>query len=293
MLLAAAGFGTLGIFGKLAFDAGLNTPTLLTYRFILATALLLGFLAVTGRGEVISGQAISVAVSLGVAYTLLAAGFFWGLEYIPAGLAAITLYTYPVYVYLIAVIVLGERITHRKLTAMLLAMGGVAAIYVLDLGAVDVRGIVLVSLAAIAYAVYTTGSREAVSSIDADVLATIAMAVTAVCFLAFGLWSNTLAVPNGTDQWAIIVGIAIVGTAAPIALFVHGLEYVEASRASILTMAEPPVTVILGIVLLGEALTAGVLVGGAMILGGIYLINSDRTAARPAASSPPETDSTR
>lgn len=287
VLLAAAGFGTIGIFGKVGFAVGLNNPTLLTFRFLIAAAILLAVLLATGRGGVVTGRPLAVAVLLGLAYAALAAGFFWGLVYIPAGLAAITLYTYPVYVYLIAITLLGEGLTRLKLVAIVLAIGGVLAIVGLDIDGLDLRGIALVSLAAVSYALYTTGSRAAVADIDADVLATVAIAVTAGVFLVYGLASDTVFVPTSVDQWAVIVGLAIVGTAVPIVLFVHGLERVEASRASILTMAEPPVTVVLGVLLLGEVLTAGILLGGTMILAGVVLIQHDRATTRPAAGPPP------
>lgn len=286
ILLAAIGFGTIGIFGKLGFDAGLNNPTILTFRFLIATVFLTAFLWFTGRGEVVTGKPLYIATGLGIAYALLAAGFFWGLVYITAGLASITLYTFPIYVYLISVVLLGERLTGLKLIAIVLAIGGVLAIVGLDVGNIDLRGIVLVSLAAMAYAIYTTGSRVAVADIDADVLATVAIGVSAAVFLLYGLISGTVFLPAGIDQWGVILGLALFGTAIPIVLFVHGLELIEASRASIVAMAEPPVTVILGVVLLGEILTIGILIGGTMILIGILLIQRDRTVARPAVSLP-------
>lgn len=288
ILLAAACFGTIGIFGKVGFDAGLNNPTMLTFRFLIAAVALVVFLSLSGRGGIVSGWPLGVAIGLGIAYAALSAGFFWGLIYIPAGLAAITLYTYPVYVYLISVTLLGERLTLYKIIAIILAIGGVLAIVGLDVSTVDLRGIALVSLAAVAYAVYTSGSRVAVAEIDADVLATMAIAVTAAVFLTYGVATDSVFIPTTGEQWTVIVGLAIVGTALPIALFVHGLKLVEASRASILTMAEPPVTVLLGVVLLGEVFTAGIAIGGSLILAGILLIQRDRALTRPAVSSPPE-----
>lgn len=285
VLTAAAGFGTLGIFGRVGYEVGLNTTTLLTYRFVIAAVLLVIYLAATGRGTSMRGRSLGLAVGLGLAYAVISGGYFAGLVYIPAGLAAITLYTYPVYVYLIAVVVLGERLTRLKLVAMLLAIGGIVAIVGADVQGVDLRGIALVMVAAVAYAIYTTGNRHVVGDLDADSLATLAVVTTAAVFLAYGLVADTLFVPSGTGQWGVIVGVALVGTAAPIVLFVHGLELVEASRASILAMAEPPVTVVLGIILLGEALTVGLVVGGSMILLGIILIQRDHASVRPA--SPP------
>ncbi|MFP4589915.1 MAG: DMT family transporter [Halobacteriales archaeon] len=287
VLLAAAGFGTIAVFGKLGFAAGLNNATMLGFRFPIAAVVLWAVvLARRGLPRVPRRQAAG-ALGLGVAYTVLTGAFFWGLVYLTAGLAVITLYTYPIYVFIIAVVLLGEAVTRRKLVALLLAIGGVVVIVGLDTSGVDPLGLALVSAAAVAYAVYTTGSRVAVADLNPDVLSTLAMTGAAVLFAGYGLLSGTMFVPSSTDQWGVVIGLALLGTAAPITLFAYGLERVEASRASVLTTAEPPVAVALGVLLLDESLSPGVLVGGAMVLGGIVLIQSERTAAPPAVA-PPE-----
>ena len=214
-------------------------------------------------------------VGLGVAYATLTAAFFWGLLYVPAGLATITLYTYPVYVFLIGTALLGEVLTRRKLVALTVAVSGVGLIVGVDTGGVDPFGLLLVTIAAMAYAVYTTGSRAAVETIGADRLATAAMATTGACFLAYGVASGTLFMPATVRQWGIIVGLTVAGTVVPILCFVNGLRFVEADRASIVSTVEPVVTVLLGIAVLGERLSPTILLGGGLVLAGVLLIRTD------------------
>jgi len=147
---------------------------------------------------------------------------------------------------------------------------------------------VLVSIAAIGYAAYTTGSRLAVGEMNADQLATGAIATTGVCMFAYGVAAGRLSVPTTVEQWAIIAGLAVVGTVLPILLFVNGLRYMEASRASVVTTAEPVVTVVLGVVVLGERLSPGILVGGTLVLVGVLLIQRETPDGRPAAPSAEE-----
>lgn len=287
VLLAAAGFGTIAVFGKLGFEVGLNNPTMLGWRFPLAALLLWGAIAARRGHRHLTRPSTAVALGLGVAYTVLTAAFFWGLLYITAGLAVITLYTYPIYVFAIAVVFLGEGVTRRKLLALVLAIAGVVIIVGLDTSVVDVRGLLLVSVAAVAYAIYTTGSRVAVADLRPDLLATVAMTGAAGLFAGYGLLTGTLVVPEGADQWGVVGGLALFGTALPVMSFAYGLERVEASRASVLTTLEPPVAVALGVVVLGEALSPGILVGGLLVLAGIVLIQTDRAVGRPAV---PATD---
>lgn len=279
VLVASAGFGTLAIFGKFAEEAGLNTTTLLTYRFLLGTALLWVALAAWGRARLLPGRKLRIALGLGVLYAAFSALFFWGLLFVPAGVAGITFYTFPVFVYALSVTVLDERLSPRKLGALVLALAGVFLIVGGDGSGIDLFGVGLVLLAAFGYACYITGSRAALASIEATVFAGTALIGTALSFLGFGLVSGRLVVPAGSDQWLLIFGIAVVGTALPLLLYAGGLDRVEASRASIISTSEPVVTVLLGIVLLGELLTPVVVAGGALVLAGVVLIQTDATRA--------------
>lgn len=278
VLIASAGFGTLAIFGKFAEAAGLNTATLLTFRFAIGAALLWAGLLFLGRVRALSRDQLRTAVALGLLYAGFSALFFWGLLYVPAGVAAIAFYTYPAYVYAISVAVLGEGLSRLKLLALLVAVAGVGLIVGADAAAVDPVGVGLVLLAALGYAVYIAGSRAALGSIDPDLLAGVVLLVTAASFLAFGLASDRLFVPVGLDQWGIVVGIAVLGTALPVLLYVSGLQRIEASRASVLGTSEPLVTVLLGAALLGEVVTLPVALGGVLVLLGVALIQTDATA---------------
>src|SRR5215218_9621766 len=93
-LLSAAGFGTLAIFGTLAYDAGMNAPTLLAVRFALA-ALLLAALVAARPGYRLSRRTALTGLALGgVGYALQSTLFFAALERVDASLLTLVLYTY-------------------------------------------------------------------------------------------------------------------------------------------------------------------------------------------------------
>ncbi len=275
VLVASAGFGTLAIFGKFAARVGLNITSLLTFRFVVGTVLLWVILALWGRARLLRGRQLGVALALGVLYATFTAFFFRGLDFVPAGVAGITFYTYPIYVYVISAVALGEPLSARKLVALAASLAGVALIVGGDVAGIDLVGVALVLVAALGYAGYITGSRAALSSTDADVLAGTALVGTTLLYLLFGLASGRLVVPRGTDQWLVVFGIAVLGTAVPLFLYVLGLDRVEASVASVLGTSEPVVTVILGVVLLGEVLTPVVVAGGVLVLAGVVLVQSE------------------
>jgi len=272
---AAAGFGTLAIFGKLAAATGLDTPTLLLFRFVVATVALWAVLGPFGRLRLLSGRPLRTALAMGVVYGLMTVLFFEGLAFLSAGLAAIVFYTYPVFVFAISTVVLDERLTRPRLVALVAAVAGVALLVGASPVGADPVGVLLVLSAAVGYATYTTGSRAVVASIDPATLAATALVSTTASMVPYWLASGGVSLPAGVDQWLLVVGIGMVGTAAPIVLFVVGLERVEASRASVIGTAEPAVTVLLGATLLGEPVTPALVVGGGLVLGAVLLVQRE------------------
>lgn len=272
---AAAGFGTLAIFGKLTATVGLSTSTLLLFRFIVATAVVWGILGFRGQVKLLSGRPLRIALGIGVVYAVMTALFFEGIEYLSAGLAAIVFYTYPAHVFVISAVTLDERPTKVKLLALTVAIAGVGLIVGANPTGADPLGIVFVLLAAVAYATYTTGSRMALSSVDSGTLTATALIATTVSMLPYGVVSGELSIPTGISQWVLVFGIGLIGTAVPIVLFIRGLDRIEASHASIIGTSEPMMTVVLGVALLGETTTPVIIVGGGLVLCGVLIIQRD------------------
>lgn len=278
VFVASACFGTLAIFGSYASTIGLDTTTLLTYRFVLGTVILWAGLAVWGRAIVLPRPQLIHALALGVLYAVFSGFFFWGLLYVPAGVAAITFYTFPAIVYVLSIHFLGEMITRQKVIALGIAIGGVFLIVAANTAAVDPIGVALIFLAACGYAIYITGSRAVLAAIPADLLAGTALLATAVSYLLFGAFSGRLSHPGGVDQWIVIAGIAIIGTAIPLLLYVDGLNRIDASHAAIVSTSEPVVTVLLGVLLLDEVLSGPIVIGGLLVIIAVLLIQTEVAA---------------
>jgi drug/metabolite transporter (DMT)-like permease len=276
VLVSAAGFGTLGIFGELAAAAGLSIPTVLAFRFLLATVIV--WVVLAGRGEFrrLHGRALVVGLALGaVGYAAMSGLYFWGLTFMTAGLVGIVLYTYPVFVVAVAVLGLGERVTRRTVAALGAALAGVALVTGADPAGADPRGIAVVLTAALVYAGYITASRSALVTVDPQVLTAHVLPAAAVAYLGFGTATGRLHVPTTLYEWELVVAIAVVATALPIFTFFAGLRRIGASRASIVSTAEPVVTLLLGAAVLDEPITPVTVVGGALVLGGVLLVQID------------------
>src|SRR5512142_1182062 len=141
VLVSAACFGAMAIFGKLAYDAGVTPSALLLVRFGLA-AMLLGLLLLLrpglrrttpdprpgephGRPPATRGRILATAIGLGaVGYAAQASLFFSALQRIDAAPLSLIFYTYPVLVTVAAVLLGRDRPSPARGIALVTASGG-------------------------------------------------------------------------------------------------------------------------------------------------------------------------
>lgn len=286
VLGAATGFGTIGIFGKVAATTNLELTTLLPLQFALATILVASLGFTQGWTFPNTSQEWSLTLALGVGYAITNLLFFVSLRYLTAGLAAIVLYTYPTFVVILSAIFLDEAITARKILSLGFVTGGVALIVGTETMDLSLIGIGLALGAAIGASVYTTGSRMVSSSIGPRTLLIGILVGATASMLVFGITGGGLALPAGQDEWGIVLGLAIVSTTIPHLLFYEGVSRLEASRVGVVSTAEPVVTVILGALLLEERITLLVVAGGILVVGGVILIQSESALAEVPSEVP-------
>jgi drug/metabolite transporter (DMT)-like permease len=217
--------------------------------------------------------------------------FFVSLRFLTAGIATIVLYTYPTFVVALSAIFLGETVTVRKLIALGLATVGIALVVGSGMTDIDPLGVGLALGSAACYAVYTTGSRMLSPSISPRPLMIGILVGTTVSMLVYGVLDGGLALPTGRDEWWLVLGLALVSTVIPHLLFYEGVSRLQASRVGVVSTAEPVVTVVLGVILLGETVTLSVLAGGLLVLCGVLVVQSGETDPGSLPEAPAFTDS--
>lgn len=265
VVAAAACFGTLGIFGKLAIGVGLSTGTLLVWRFVFATAALWALLWAGRRSVRLSRRTAAIEIGLGVVYAGMSVTYFESLAWLSAGIAAIVLFTYPVQVTVAAAIARTEPFTAAKAVGLCSSLAGIWL--VVTGGAVEIAaiGLGLVAVSSVCYTVYTMGTRAMVATIDPLVHSGYAFVGVTGTLVGYAAATGSIGVPTAVDSWAVILGITAIGTVAPIVLFTEGLVRIDAGSASIASTSEPLTTVLLGIALLGERITGQIALGAILI----------------------------
>jgi len=286
---SATAFGAMAAFGKLAYGAGATVGTLLSVRFGLAAALLWALVLASGgaRGSgVLRTRDVALALALGgCAYALQAGCYFAALERIDASLLSLLVYTFPAIVAGAAIVLGGERLDGRRLTALTLAIGGLALVVGggAAAGRLDPLGAALGLGAAVVYSTYILVGEGVAARLRPHLLAALVCTGAAVTLTAGSAAAGELRPGEVTAAgWAWLVCIAVVCTVAAVGLFFAGLERVGPTSASILATVEPLVTVLLACLVFGEVLGTMQLVGGAAMLGGVLVVLDARLSRRAA-----------
>jgi drug/metabolite transporter (DMT)-like permease len=274
-VLAAAGFGAMAIFAKLAYAAGFDAASLLLLRFTIA-AVVLWAIVLVRRPSRPSLRTVLAAVALGAfGYAVQAASFFFALERIDASMASLLLYVYPTLVLIGAIAMGRERATRRRVTALALASAGTVLVLMGGAaGALDPIGVALALVAAISYTAYILSADRAVR--DADPVLLVAMILTSAAVVV-GIFNAAAGGPHlghvGASGWSAAAGVAVVSTVLPVIAFLVGIQRVGPATASIVSTVEPVITVMLAMAVFGEQLAPVQVLGGAAVLGAVVLVN--------------------
>lgn len=280
VVASAAAFGAMAIFGKLAFDEGTTVGTLLVARFVIAAALFWGILLVAGGTgaaiRALTRRQLTLALGLGaLGYAVQAGCYFLALERIDASLLTLVLYTFPAMVAIAAVALGRERLDRRRVLALLLASSGlVLVIAAAGTGALDPTGVALAFAAALTYTTYILVSESVVGGMRPLLLSALVCTGAALTLTPGAALVGDLRPGDVTTAgWGWLACLAVVSTVAAIVLFFGGLRRVGPTTASILSTAEPVVTVGLAVAVFGESLGPWQVVGGALVLSAVLILH--------------------
>jgi drug/metabolite transporter (DMT)-like permease len=267
--ISATAFGTLAVFGRFLYAAGLDTFTILFLRFGCA-ALFMAMILLLRKEKLPRGKILLQLIGMGaLGYVGQSFSYLTAINYASAGLVALLLYLYPMFVFILSVIVLREKVTWIKIVAIILALLGTTL--TVDPAGGKLYGILLAVAAALIYSVYIivgTNVMKHVSAVQSSLV------IFASAGAVYGILTvfNGVHLPSTNFGWLSIAGIVFVATVIPVVTFLAGLERIGPTNAAMLSTLEPVVTVLLATWIFGERLQTIILLGGGMILIAVILL---------------------
>lgn len=159
----------------------------------------------------------------------------------------------------------------RRVAGLLLGFAGVAALMGLDVGGGEVEGLAVLEMLGVAlcYAVGPLVVARRLQGVPGYGVVTVSLAVTALAYLPAGLLTWPEQVSAQTAAATAVLAVAC--TAVAFVLFFALVREAGPSRTTVITYVNPLVAVLLGVLLLDEPLTAGMVVGTPLILAGSVL----------------------
>ena len=310
VVVSAAAFGTLAVLTPLAFAAGAEPLPLLAWRFLMATALLSGLVAVRDPSALkvpvadIGRYAILALCGYGAASIC----FFFALRFTDASVVAVLLYAYPALVTIAGWLFFGEKATFLRALAVVVTFVGCALVVGVLGGPVEVSvpGVVLGLGAAVGYTLFNLLSHRWLPGRSQLVMMSYTFAIAAVLAATAAVsWrfvelrdsfgstplqrvAESVAALSPADWsvqvWMLLVAIVIVPTFIAVVLYLQGIRGLGASQAAVISTLEPLFTIALAAVVLGDRLAPVQMVGAALVLGGVVVAEiAARRVDLPAA----------
>ncbi|MCA0270298.1 MAG: DMT family transporter [Bacteroidetes bacterium] len=272
---ATALWGSSFLFGKVALRE-LSAGHTVLWRFVLAALVFLPFaFRVPRPASIREAGRFALAALLGIVMISLLQ--VEGLARTTATKAALMIGTLPPMAAVAAVVVLRERLSARVVVSLVLSCVGLAfVIGAPDGGGGSAVGDLLVVASVAVSVVFILVLRSL--TVRYGALATSVWLVlfgAAWLVLLVPLRDGPPPVPTRPATWAALVGLAVLCTGVSQPLWNAGLRTLGAARASLFVNLEPTFGVLLGVLVLGEPVSTGLLVGAPLVLAAAVLAALD------------------
>jgi len=278
LLLASAAFGVMPILAKLAYDHGANSYSVLFLRFLFATFMLLYYLLTKKISLKLTKKQLLIIGLLGVVGYSGTSGFiFLAYNYISVGLATMIMYTYPAIVTIMSFIIYKEKLYTRKIVSLLISLVGIYTLIGVGKTSFNFKGITYAFLAAIFYSIYVLGaSHSEIKRVNSYVMTFYVSLTAGITILIFGVSTSNIKFDIDYYGLVCILLLAFISTVVALMAFIQGVKIIGPSKASIISTLEPIISLILGLLILKESISIGVVFGSIMIIASILILTTDR-----------------
>lgn len=196
-----------------------------------------------------------------------------GLSNESSGVGAVLTYTQPLFVFLLAVPFLKERVTSTKISGAAIGFTGVFVLFINKTGSFTLNSAFIMLSGAFLWAIAAVYYKKFLSHVDPLITHFSQLSVGIVLLILLSLTGSPFTFTNDTSYLEILSISSIGALAIGNVLWFLLLKEEEATTISGSSLIVPPIAILFGWQLLGEGLSIESLLGSALTLGGVYLIN--------------------
>lgn len=274
-ILAAICYGTNPLGALPLYEEGINTASVLFFRFSLATVILGVVLIANRRSFAVTRSELTTMASLGALMAVSSLTYYQSFHYMDAGIASTILFVYPVMVAVIMASFFREKVTATTITSIILALVGICLLYKGDTGiSLSMTGVLLVMVSSLTYAIYIVIVNQSSIRMSTMKLTFYILLSCVICLLAYSFSSPDmhLMLPPSPRAWFFACWLGLVPTVLSLVFMTVAVHEVGATPTAIMGALEPLTAVAIGVMVFGEVLTMRLAVGIVLILSAVLLI---------------------
>lgn len=254
-------------------------------RYGVGALVLIAIVLTTSRGLRVRPRDWPAIIALAfIFYTAFPWAFARALEDTTAARGAIVYTTMPLITLTLGTLIGAERVTWRKVVAVAIAVGGIAATLSDEVGAVAPdawRGDLLMALAALFCSIYVLFARKYVARYGGLRLTAVKMAIGSALMVPLALaFGNPLggSLAFDAEGWMIFAILAVPGAALMVYMYISAINMTTPTGVTTTVGFNPLSAIVLGAVILSEPVTPRIIIGFVCISCAVILANLDRQA---------------
>ncbi len=270
-IASAVFYGMMPLAAKAAYADGASPFAAAGVRFFTSSVLLLFWL------RILRHEAIRIRVNIipnilfySLCFSATTICLYNSYEYISSGLATTLHFTYPAFVIILSVLMFGLHPSRRESLALVMCLCGLA-LFLAPGEELNIAGMVLAVVSGLIYAAYIAVCGHRKDNPPADIMSLWISILCAIEILGFGAAVGRLTFPKTAPGWRALFGLAVLSTAAFV-LFQFGLSLVGPVRTSLLSTLEPVTSILIGVTVLEERLTAKMVIGILLVLSCVVFL---------------------
>lgn len=273
-IISAFVFGFTPILAKLTYDGGNNAITLTFLRAMFGIPFLYFGMKKNGINMKITKREFFHLIGLsilgiGITTTSLYASY----NYISVGMATTIHFIYPCIVYFICILFFKEKITLKKMSALILSMIGIVML-VDEISGGSAFGVFLAALSGITYGSFLVYlDKSGLKHMDAFKCTLYISLINIFGLYIFGTATGELTFSLTPMAWGLTILISFLTAIFGNAFLQLGVKYCGATTASILCTFEPITSVALGIFFLSESITFIKIIGCILIMLAVLILS--------------------
>ena len=281
VVLAAVFWGCMPLFADALTELGIQPVQKTAVRMTVGGISFLLFLLIKAPSALrLHVRDLPLLFVMGAVSTFaMSSLYFLSIEKTTSAVAAVLLYTSPIFILLSSVVLFRERLNTQKILSLVLVVMGcvfVSGIFNGGTGDFHLGGALAGIASGICYASYSifgTFALRRYSSATVTVYSFLFAALAAWLFADIPSFVSTVsAIPNVSTAILLMIGLGVITATLPFSLYTYGLSRMEAGRAGILACIEPMTATLISVLILHEPCSLLQWIGIALILGAVVLL---------------------